>query len=259
MDQQNKLLQFIFNHPLLALFFFFQAILLILFTVTIIRTSTNNNSTGNLVTNEGVYNQDAIPQVKIPDLKTLYLPDDGITNIQRALASTMAQNNESYEKEIKNTLIREKHTKNFSYYNIKYINFILDLPDYKQSYQIRFEWSDDENNSNLTPNDSIIIACIRDKEKIKYKDFNCKDNLSYDPKYSDIGHYIGFTNFYDEITAYGSNEDIKKIDVNMTATDKTDEQAKKKIDSWIKSMGYTPDGFVYEYYYGDTQGAYDGI
>ena len=111
MDQQNKLLQFIFNHPLLALFFFFQAILLILFTVTIIRTSTNNNSTGNLVTNEGVYNQDAIPQVKIPDLKTLYLPDDGITNIQRALASTMAHNNESYEKA--NEMMRE------AIYNLK--------------------------------------------------------------------------------------------------------------------------------------------
>ena len=253
MKQKDNLIQIIIRRPLISLFVFIQFIIILTFILTIIRIQSNNKaSNGTVVNNDGSYNQKNIPEVKMPILDEFNLPGNSKTNIQRAMAETLSKNIDTFKKEGLAMAIREKKEINFSNYGVKYINFIIDIPEYKQSYQIRHEWSNDENNTNLAPNDSTIVACIKDENKIKYKNFECIDGLSYDLKYSDVGHYLPLAIIDDDLDASISDKNFKRIIVNMTATDKTNEQAKKKVDAWIKSIGYTPDGFEYEFYDGDS-------
>ena len=68
------------------------------------------------------------------------------------------------------TLIKSYDEEN----DVHYVNFIVDLPDLKQSYQAYHVWSDDVMNPYVSPNDSTGVICLKSDQLI-YGEFNCED------------------------------------------------------------------------------------
>ena len=134
-------------------------------------------------------------------------------------------------------------TKQFNDFGLAYINFIVDLPEQKQSYQISHEWSNWEQNSYLSGDFSAQSFCIRDKEKIKYKEFDCKDSFANDPKYAIVKNYARF-DIRDDTEITFSQDDPTKITVT---THSYSEEEKNRLihyaEKWIKSLGFSTDGF----------------
>ncbi len=58
-----------------------------------------------------------------------------------------------------------------------YVNFIVNLPELKQSYQVYRVWSDDVMNPYVSPNDSTGVICLKSDQLI-YGEFNCEDTYS---------------------------------------------------------------------------------
>ena len=238
----------ILEHPVLAILAFFQFFFIVLLIITLLR-HTNK-----------VEDTDHGPQdyfnVSISNLdsKVKGINDETTSSI-KSMLSNMINNNTEYSHTNINATIKDKgfHHYKFSSTNNEdshYYNFIIDIPSLKQEYQVKLDLSSTGNIA--SPDDAIVVNCIEDKENTSYKNFVCKNFTQHLDKYEILSQYTSQADLGD-INISTSTDDNKKIYVDMTATDETEEQAKKKIDSWIKSMGYTPDGFIYEYNYGDTE------
>ena len=68
--------------------------------------------------------------------------------------------------------------KYFESANVNYVNFIVDIPDVGQSYQVAYEWSDDESNKNISPAVSVAVMCL-DEEDLIYDTFDCRGGQDY--------------------------------------------------------------------------------
>lgn len=59
-----------------------------------------------------------------------------------------------------------------------YGNFVVDIPEIKQSYRVQFEWTTDNNNE-YTGGYPVVISCL-EKELVIYPEFECKNMVEMD-------------------------------------------------------------------------------
>ncbi len=235
------------EHPLLIILAFFQLLFIIMFIVALVRYT------------EKADNADQSPpdyfDVNITNLNSK------VENINKeaeeslnSMLSNIINNNTDYSPTNINATIRDKYFfhKTFSTTDdqyTEYYNFIVDIPSLKQEYQVKLDLT--SSGDAASPDDAFVVTCIEDKDHIAYKDFTCKNFTQYVDKYEIISQYATQADLgYINITSNLDNNRILYVD--MTSTDETEEQAKKKVDAWIKSMGYSLNGFQYEFYDGDN-------
>lgn len=142
---------------------------------------------------------------------------------------------------------------------ITHINFYVDIDSIQQSYQVQYEWANNEANQANLSGYQGLVTCIRDPNYIIYKDFQCQDMFTNDrystlaqtypiikdlplvvDEYSDgYGTYTYYTISYDAI-----NQDPKNF--KLIIMDYTGGNYQKALDA-IRKLGYDPKSYTIEY------------
>ena len=186
------------------------------------------------------------------------LPERGQESIEYYIYKAVADNGANGNIQKNGVEIREGSLVN-NYYentNVHYVNFIADIPDVKQSYQIYYMWSDDELNQYISPNDSAGVICLN-KEQLIYGDFNCTSGYK-NVRESIIGQILfgysyllpGFDNL-----SVKMDTDKAKLKINYMACGsqceckKVSESEKKAavqgFEDFVKSLGFRPQDISY--------------
>lgn len=201
-------------------------------------TGENGSNSGDTSTQTARINTDA---QKMDDLN---LPKAELEKIKTSVQQLIRKNNSS-DVDLGGAIVRSKSvkTKTFDGFNLAYINFIIDLPNQKQSYQVSHEWSEDEKNQYLTKEFSAQSYCLRDDKKIKYKDFNCRDYSKQDPKYTIAKNYARF-DLRDDAEIIFSQDDPTALTVaSFSYSEEKEQQLINYAEEWIESLGFSADGF----------------
>ncbi len=109
------------------------------------------------------------------------LPESGKEKIEYYVYQAISDNSPGSNISKTGVNIREGSLIN-KYYenaNIHYVNFIADIPEAEQSYQVAYEWSDDAANKYISPAVSAAVTCL-DEAQLVYGNFDCdrkNDNL----------------------------------------------------------------------------------
>lgn len=123
--------------------------------------------------------------------------------------------------------------------NMNYLNFIIDVPDANQSYQVVYEWSPDKNNPYILPNNPLYVMCLPDSE-------SCKDSYNghgNDYVLYNILSYYPFDNF--SVNPTLANDHLY-LNINLPDGEPTTKNnALSTIKSFIKSLGFNSDNFEY--------------
>ena len=108
------------------------------------------------------------------------LSSEDQTTIRHKLYEAVAFNSETNNIPESGAIIRDGSLINNFYedFDMNYLSFIVDLSNVEQSYRIYYEWSNDENNQYVSPDDAGAVMCVDDDEII-YDEFNCKNNDKY--------------------------------------------------------------------------------
>lgn len=181
--------------------------------------------------------------------------------IANALFDTVADNSNESNIQKSGAVIRDNTLIN-NYYdglNLHYVNFIVDIPNLKQSYQIFHEWSDDNKNPYLIANNTTMVMCIADKNKVIYEDFICKDKQNSFGKYLIVDSFklysemLGVDPYFDGIEVVSeeqNNSDTPynyiKIMAISCGDDKLKENAKKIVNEYLNSLGFSLNDFEYK-------------
>ena len=193
---------------------------------------------------------------RIPSITIEGLPSD-ISSldkeiIESELLKIVKQNTEGVNLAETKAIVRSDFLKThfFENQNLNYISAIVDLPAIEQSYQIFHEYSKDENNKYLYPNDTVIILCITDPDEIIYSNFACNDIYDQQTRNSLVGKYIDYLEF-DNFYAYISPDNINEITIHVLQGDMDDSTINKytrEVKSAIESLGIKPELFSYSVY-----------
>lgn len=108
------------------------------------------------------------------------LPDSSKESIEYYIYQAVANNSASENVQKTGVIVRDGSLVD-NYYedlNIHYVNFIADLPDVGQSYQVFHEWSDDLKNEYISPDLATGVMCL-DNEDLIYGDFECDHSNDY--------------------------------------------------------------------------------
>lgn len=187
------------------------------------------------------------------------LPVDRRDSINATLYKIIKDNSKNGNININDAAIR-KDSAEYIYNKTTNINsgsFIIDIPSIKQSYLISYEWSSDENNSNLSGY-SATATCLS-TDKLIYGDFNCKDNFSNSKNNIDrdpILNYLPYSTFNYTITASINSQNKADLNVGMVLyssdtrdgnRDNSINKYKTEIINWIKSKSLNPDNYLINY------------
>ena len=236
MENNNRTI----NYPLL-LFVLFQLVFIIFAVVSI-----KNMIKDDRINPDDISRQPSISienlTSKIPDLKS-----SSVVSIEHELLRIVKNNLTDVNFSNIKATIREgsAHANFFETENISEINFIVDLPDLKQTYRIFHEYSSDSKNEYLDPNGSIIALCVTESSEIIYEDFACVDLYSQKTRNLIVQKYLAFYDsdyFYAEVV--GSNYD--KINIGLFRREETDGKTYiEEAKAMVRSLGNSPDLFTY--------------
>ena len=201
------------------------------------------------------------------------LSKNGKSAIEFSVYRAISDTNPSTDVSKKGINIREGSLIN-KYYenaNIHYVNFISDIPDIGQSYQVAYVWSDDESNKYASKDVGGVVTCLP-QEQLIYGDFNCSHVQEKNKK--DIATMI--------IRAIGGKPDVNsditlsidpyagydgfKIGISYALCDsmcickKASEEGKQQAlytyNDFIKGLGYEPDDFTHYFYNCENESMY---
>jgi hypothetical protein len=163
-----------------------------------------------------------------------------VNYIEHAIFTTVNLNLDTpiQNKSIEDVLIRDG---SFSQeYNnektIHTIKFIIDSESLKQSYDVSYQWADNDRYSLDLDEWGTTVRCLP-KDKLIYKDFNCKDMFSEmsttadDPTLAKILPYRG--DFYTIRYYAGDKKDSTVISIQIMINT-TGERTKKQFDVYKK-------------------------
>ena len=155
--------------------------------------------------------------------------------------------------------------------NVRYANFIADIPEVNQSYQVGYIWSDDEMNKYVSPDAAIAVTCLP-QDQLIYGDFNCDkslDKLKRNIVSMLISAVSGKPNPESEVVLSAnpqSGYDDFKVKINYAECDsmcickKATEEGRKaalnEFDTFIKSIGYNSDDIPHYFYDCDGDAIY---
>ncbi|MBQ6375541.1 hypothetical protein IJJ37_01235 [Candidatus Saccharibacteria bacterium] len=104
------------------------------------------------------------------------LTENGRNVIENSIYQMVVYNSNGGSVQKTGVVVREGSLTNvyLEEFNLHYVNFIADVPVIEQSYQVYYEWSDDELNQYISPDNSVSIMCLSNDLMI-YKDFDCQE------------------------------------------------------------------------------------
>ena len=131
---------------------------------------------------------------------------------------------------------------------IHFLNFIIDVKELGQSYQVIYRWADRYPNPNVPTNNSAMIFCPRQDKQID-QNFNCRDD--YNGNGESIVAYQVLRNqlFGSFLTGIEGNDTdgIKKIYISpMDSEEATKDNAIKTLRDWLANLGFNLDDYQYE-------------
>lgn len=132
-----------------------------------------------------------------------------------------------------------------------YISFIVDIDSISQSYQVQAELTD------ANTGYPTIVSCLYDKTKVRYQDFNCKDDFSSDnsddnSKTRELVTLLPHTDqlptgeIYTIETKYKNNKQIIIINVNNCGNAELKQQAVTSAKQFLESAGFNSNQYTYE-------------
>lgn len=195
----------------------------------------------------GDYNEQ--PKVVIENLGTIFSgSSERVETIERSLLGIIQNNTNNVNLKSAIATMRDVKESYFSYENLHHLSFIVDIPDLSQSYQIFYEYSDDENNQYISINDSIIPLCLSEYETKVYPEFECKDLYEQTTRNAIVAKYLPYFNF-DYFSAYVNPSNIFEIIISPIGSDTiNDIDSNSYIDmvkEKISSIGISPEIFEY--------------
>ena len=138
--------------------------------------------------------------------------------------------------------------------DVHYGNFIVDIEKIRQSYQIQYEWSQDERNPNLSGY-QMMALCLPMNLMI-FEDFGCRDMTNagdFDP-YSSVamrlpyyGETLSGAYLYVQIATFVSGERYLEVNVNSCGDENILGEARQYVTEWIDSIGFDAEDFVIEF------------
>ena len=240
-SQNNK---FIFDRLTLA-FIAFQVIFITAITTSLISQLNRSDKI-----EEGNY--ESQPYIHIDNFSETIpeFPPEYI-DVTQALLLNIAQNNDpNINLSDAKAIIRDGaiYQQYFSLPNINYISAIIDIPAISQSYQLFLQYSGDEQNKYLNPNDLITFLCIKDTSYIIYPDFNCEDIYSQETRKVITYTYLPFFNF-NQFNAGINSKNYSQVNIIPNNFDQVDENLfLEETRRAINSLGISPDLFDYYIY-----------
>ena len=232
--------------PITIALVFFQLIIVV-FLVAAIGRSLNNRTAEVNIRNE---NSQQI-QVINKDKKTkIDFDDQEWDSLKEIIYNTIVEQNSQNKSimnnitiEIRNGSIIKKFYKDQNFY---YYNFIVDIPDLESSYKVKIDYAKDKDNKYISSDDARAVTCLENNDKIKYKDQVCKmPEIALD-KFGVLSMYYQYEDF-GGLSVYPSRENPREVIIDMTNSDMTYEEATTYVKKWIESMGYSADGFIFNY------------
>lgn len=197
------------------------------------------------------------------------LPDFGKEDVEHDIYQVLANNTDGVIQK-KGIYIRDGSLTN-NYYEdeeLHYVNFIADIPEMEQSYQIVSSWKDEEYNDPLYGNISGVmsgILCLDENELI-YGEFDCKPFRGY-MKYVIIDSLLGVlreemgddvmltSEFAEDMEDYKVKIEYSDCDTMCYCRIGTEEErkiAKEKFESFINSLGFKMEDIPY--YFDNCEG-----
>lgn len=137
------------------------------------------------------------------------------------------------------------HSHYFERPNINYFSAIIDIPVIEQSYQLFYQYSNEEQNEFLSPNDSIIFLCIEDSLDIIYPDFDCKDIYSQKTRNAIAAKYLQFFKF-GQFSAGINSKNYELVKIFPNNFNQVDDKAfLEEVKQAIQFLGISPELFDY--------------
>ena len=146
--------------------------------------------------------------------------------------------------------------------NIHYANFIADVPNAKQSYQVAYIWSEDELNRYVSPDAAIAVTCLP-QDQLIYGDFDCNHNRDY-MKQDMItmilkalsGKPKADSDVILDVESTSSSDYKIKISYALCdsmcicklTTEDGKQQALEEYDEFISGLGYNPNDITHYFY-----------
>lgn len=228
-------------NPIVAIFIAIQVIFILAIIISVPKLLEDNEISA------GDYNEQ--PKVAVEDLETILSgSSEEVETIERSLLGIIQNNINNVNLKSTIAIMRDIKESYFSYENLHHLSFVVDIPDLSQSYQIFYEYSDDENNQYISINDSIIPLCLSEYETKVYTEFECKDLYDQTTRNAIVAKYLPYFNF-DYFSAYMNPSNIFEIIINPIGGDTiNDIDSNLYIDmvkEKISSIGISPEIFEY--------------
>lgn len=225
--------------PLLAVFLVLQLLILIFLSSSIIRANTPADpETEEQKNTISISNIDQIfPKVGADEKES----------IEGMLHNAIKYNTTSFTRDVEVAIRKEGIIKkNYPAEEVRYYNFIAEVPELKQEYQVAVDVSYGEM---MFPDDAVVISCV-EKDK-KYQDFACHLPNGAATKFDVIFRHLEYEDF-DDLIVSPPRDDSNDIIIDMTNSTATPDAATDRVKKYIESMGYAVDGFTFNAYSGES-------
>lgn len=228
-------------NPLMMAFIVFQMIFVIILIVSLPNLFQDNKISA------GDYN--AQPKVSIEGLQEI-LPTssaDKVGVIERSLLEIIKNNVNEVNLGESVATVRDVNGQYFSYENVYFLSFIVDIPALKQSYQMFYQDSSDEYSEYIGPDDTIIPLCLGEYEEKIYSEFNCKDIYDQTTRNVIVSKYLSFFGF-ENFSAFIDLTEPYDVRINPIAGDISGGDSRlyiNMIKEKISSLGISPEMFRY--------------
>ena len=233
------------NYPLLA-FIVLQLVFIIAAIISIVPLLNKSDKIA-----EGDYAKQ--PSITIDNLTQAIpnFPSDSTEELQHILLNIIQVNDPDVN--LANTKAEIRDGGVFAHYfplpNLNYVSALVDIPEIGQSYQVFLQFSDDEYNENLDPNDSIVFLCITNPAHIIYPDFDCTDVYNQKTRNAITAKFLSYFEFNDFAPIYYSDNDSNDIEISPYTFEELDSSTKEsyiqQVKDAIASLGISPDIFTY--------------
>ena len=194
----------------------------------------------------------AQPSITIDGLGSRFpgLSADFVRKTENQLFEIVQNNNVDVKLGTTVAQIRDDSVNKVQFEKEKYdfYNFIVDIPELEQSYQLFLTYSWVENNQYIDPNGTMIPLCLSDAETKVYPEFECRD--LYDQKTRNLIGLNSVAYFHsDKYYVVVGQSTIDKLKVIVTYHDESSDNvavALNELKDSIRKLGISPDLFTYD-------------
>ncbi len=191
------------------------------------------------------------PQIIINNLKETFpdFPSTWVDHIQNQLLDIVQTNVADVNMATAKAEIRSgtANSNYFSFEEFYAINAIVDIPELSQSYQLFFEYSNEENNQYVDLNYPIVFLCITNPDEIIYPDFNCTDIYGQKTRQNLVAKYLKLFEF-SQFSAALNEENYTQVKIRPYDFDDVDRDLFiDKTKQAIESFGISPSLFTYDF------------